>query len=74
MEERGGSEHHAGELSELHTAILKLLAEGNSSAQTARALSVSEATMRRNLQEARDVLGAVSTQHAIYIAAKRGLI
>jgi len=30
--------------------------------------------MRRNLQEARDALGAVSTANAIYLAAKGGLI
>ena len=74
MEERSESGDHPGGLPELQTAILRRFAEGESSAQVARALSISEATMRRNLQEARDALGAVSTANAIYLAAKGGLI
>ena len=74
MEERSESGDHPGALPELQTEILRRFAEGESSAQVARALSISEATMRRNLQEARDALGAVSTANAIYLAAKGGLI
>lgn len=61
-------------ITELQAAILRRLAEGGSSAQVARGLAISEATMRRNLQEARDALGAVSTANAIYVATKAGLI
>jgi DNA-binding NarL/FixJ family response regulator len=74
MEERSETGDHPSGLSELQTAILRRYAEGASSAQVARALSISEATMRRNLQEARDILGAASTANAIYLAAKGGLI
>lgn len=74
MEERSKTGDHPGDLSELQTAILRRFAGGESSAQVARALSISEATMRRNLQEARDLLGAASTANAIYLAAKEGLI
>lgn len=74
MDERTRGDDDPSELSELQRDILKRLAERNSSAQAARALAVSEATMRRNLQEARDALGAVSTANAIYIATKAGLI
>jgi len=74
MEERSESGDDPGGLSELQTSILRRFAEGESSAQVARALSISEATMRRNLQDARDALGASSTANAIYLAAKGGLI
>lgn len=74
MEERSESHVHAISLPELQLRILRLYAEGRSSIQVARALAVSEATMRRNLKEARDALGAENTANAIHIATKAGLI
>lgn len=74
MNERSEPGEHPAGLSELQRAILRRFAEGGSSAQVARGLAISEATMRRNLQEARDALGATSTANAIYIATKSGLI
>ena len=74
MEERSESSDHAAGLSELQIEILRRFAEGNSSAQVARSLAISEATMRRNLQYTRAVLGAASTANAIYLATKAGLI
>lgn len=74
MGEDSAADHVERDLTRLQMAILKGLAEGDSSAQVSRALAISEATMRRNLQEARDALGAVSTANAIYIATKAGQI
>lgn len=62
------------ELSDLQVAILQHFAAGRSSVQVARTLAISEATMRRNLQEARQALNATNTAQAIYIAVKAGLI
>ncbi|MDQ3984887.1 MAG: hypothetical protein M3280_00065 [Actinomycetota bacterium] len=61
-------------LDELQRAILWNLAQGMTGSQVARINAVSEATMRRALRKARQLLGAVNTINAIYLAAKRGLI
>lgn len=53
---------------------LRLLAEGRTESQAARELAISEATLRRLLRRARQGLEANSTIHAVYLAAKRGLI
>ena len=74
MGDESAADHAERDLTELQIAILKQLAEGGSAAQVSRALAISEATMRRNLQEARDALGAGSTANAIYIATKAGHI
>ena len=74
MGDESTADHAERDLTELQIAILKRLAEGGSAAQVSRALAISEATMRRNLQEARDALGAGSTANAIYIATKAGQI
>lgn len=55
-------------------SVLWHVAHGKRADQIARELSVSEATMRRAIRRARASLGAVSTTHAVYIAAKGGLI
>lgn len=74
MEERSGPAEDAPGLSEVQIAILRHFAAGKSSLQVARALAISEATMRRNLLEARQSLNATSTANAIYLATKAGLI
>ena len=74
MEERSETDDHRSGLSELQVEILQRFAAGQTSTQVARALAISEATMRRNLQDARNTLGAASTANAIYLAAKAGLI
>ena len=74
MEERSESSDHPSRLSELQVEILQRFAAGHSSTQVARSLAISEATMRRALQDARNILGAASTANAIYLATKAGLI
>ena len=66
MEENG--------LTPAEVEILGHLAHGLAEAQAARRMSMSEATLRRNLARAREKLGATSTTNAVYIAARRGLI
>ncbi len=61
-------------LDDLQRSILWHAAHGRTAAQIARDLAVSEATMRRALHRARVALGAKSTTHAVYVAAKEGLI
>lgn len=61
-------------LDDLQRSILRHAAHGRTAAQIARDLAVSEATMRRALHRARLALGAKSTTHAVYLAAKEGLI
>jgi DNA-binding NarL/FixJ family response regulator len=54
--------------------ILSNLAQGMTGPQVARAMAISEATMRRMLRTAWQQLGASSTTNAVYLAAKAGLI
>ena len=61
-------------LDALELSILWHVAQGMTASQVTRELAVSEATMRRAIRRARASLGAVSTTHAIYLAAKGGLI
>lgn len=74
MEGITGTDDQLQGLSPLQTDILRLVALGDTSRQVVRKLSISEATMRRNLSEARDILGATSTANAVYLATKGGLI
>jgi DNA-binding NarL/FixJ family response regulator len=62
------------ELTDTQVKILEGWASGHSGRQVARAVGLSEATMRRMLAEARELLGAGNTTQAVYIACKRGLI
>ncbi len=61
-------------LDALQRSILWHVAQGMTAPQIARELAVSEATMRRAIRRARASLGATSTTHAVYLAAKGGLI
>jgi DNA-binding NarL/FixJ family response regulator len=61
-------------LDALQRAVLWRVAHGQKATQVARELAISEATMRRTIRRARVALGAVSTVHAVYLAAKGGLI
>lgn len=72
----GGSDSAGadGTLEQDELRALLLLAEGRTESQAARELAISEATLRRLVRRARDLLGANSTIHAVYLAAKRGLI
>jgi DNA-binding CsgD family transcriptional regulator len=54
--------------------IFQLLAIGESSAEVARALTLSPATVRTHVQNAVTKLGAGTRLHALAIAAKRGEI
>lgn len=53
---------------------LSLFAEGLTESQIARALAMSETTLRRAMRQTRGSLGANSTINAVYLATKRGLI
>ena len=66
MEENG--------LTQEEIEILGHVARGLVEAQVAKRMSMSEATLRRNIARARDKLRATSTTNAVYIAARRGLI
>lgn len=59
---------------DVQVRILRRWAEGDSGRQVARAVGLSEATMRRMLVELRALLGARNTTHAVYLACKGGLI
>ncbi|MGB3408891.1 MAG: autoinducer binding domain-containing protein [Jannaschia sp.] len=61
-------------LSPRETDALTLLAAGNSRAQAAERLKISEHTLRVYIESARFKLGAMNTTHAVANALSRGLI
>jgi DNA-binding NarL/FixJ family response regulator len=61
-------------LDEFETKLLTLIAQGHSLGRVARAVAMSDSTLRRRLVDIQRRLGANSRVNAIYIATKRGLI
>ena len=54
--------------------VLQELALGKSTREISALLSCSEPTTKRLIQRVRERLGARNRTHAVYIAAKKGLI
>nr|WP_229673304.1 autoinducer binding domain-containing protein [Salipiger pallidus] len=72
--EPGRQPEPAQPLSPREIEAMTLLAVGNSRAQVAEALSISEHTLRVYIESARFKLGAMNTTHAVARALSRGLI
>jgi DNA-binding NarL/FixJ family response regulator len=63
-----------GELSERERAVLRLVAEGLPNKQIARALSITERTVKFHLASAFNKLGADNRAQAVALASQRGLL
>lgn len=61
-------------LTDTDIAVLKHLAEGESTTEMAAALSMSERTVKRRVQDVLDKLGAASRAHAVAEGFKRGVL
>lgn len=61
-------------LDDLELRLLGLIAAGHGVRRVARALSISESTLRRKMGRIQRKLGGNSRINAVYIAAKRGWI
>jgi len=72
--EPGRAPFKARALSPREIDAITLLAGGNSRAQVADTLSISQNTLRVYIESARSKLGAVNTTHAVARALSRGLI
>jgi DNA-binding NarL/FixJ family response regulator len=63
-----------GELSERERSVLRLVAEGLPNKQIARALSITERTVKFHLASAFNKLGADNRAQAVALASQRGLL
>lgn len=61
-------------LDDFELRLLALIAEGHGVRRVARALSISESTLRRRMGVVQRKLGANGRTNAVYVGAKRGLI
>ena len=61
-------------LDDLEVHLLRLIADGHGVRRAARALSISESTLRRKMAVIQRKLGANGRTNTVYVAAKRGLI
>jgi DNA-binding NarL/FixJ family response regulator len=63
-----------GQLSERERAVLRLIADGQSNKQIARALSITERTVKFHVTSIFQKLGADNRAQAVALAAERGLL
>ena len=61
-------------LSEQEKKVLRLLGEGKGAREAARALKISDRTLRNHLHHANQKLGTHSRLEAVLLAAKRGML
>lgn len=61
-------------LDDLEVRLLALIAEGHGVRRVARALAISESTLRRKMGVVQRKLGANGRINAVYVAAKKGVI
>lgn len=61
-------------LTERETAVLRLVAVGKANKEIARALSLSEETVKAHLKSIFAKLGVADRTHAVTVAARRGII
>lgn len=71
---RAGALRHDPELTKRELEVLKLVARGDSNRDIARALFVSETTIKTHVAHILTKLGVVNRSHAAAVARERGLI
>lgn len=74
MSPGGGAPAGGEELTEEHVRIVALVAQDWTDDRIARALGMSERTVRRRLREAERELGATSRLRLAVLAVKRGIV
>lgn len=61
-------------LSPRETQVLQSMSEGLTAAQVAKAMHLSETTIKHHLTRARKKLGGLNTAHALVLAMREGLV